>query len=77
MWTILKLLREIQPNYWGDISPHPPPLFRHPCLQDMFHFSIEYVIIIGGHGTLQKYRGTGIRYFAKISTAVPEPVLSN
>ena len=28
---------------------------------------------IGGHGTLQKYRGT--RYFAKISTAVP--VLSN
>ena len=30
---------------------------------------------IGGHGTLQKYRGTGTRYFAKISTAVP--VLSN
>ena len=28
---------------------------------------------IGGHGTLQKYRGTW--YFAKISTAVP--VLSN
>ena len=26
---------------------------------------------IGGHGTLQKYRGTGTRYFAKISTAVP------
>ena len=32
---------------------------------------------IGGHGTLQKYRGTGTRYFAKISTAVPLPVLSN
>ena len=31
--------------------------------------------IISGHGTLQKYRGTGNRYFAKISTAVP--VLSN
>ena len=30
---------------------------------------------IGGHGTLQKYRGTGARYFAKISTAVPGPVL--
>ena len=30
---------------------------------------------IGGHGTLQKYRGTGTRYFAKISSAVP--VLSN
>ena len=23
---------------------------------------------IGGHGTLQKYRGTGARYFAKISS---------
>ena len=33
--------------------------------------------IIGGHGTLQKYRGTGTRYFAKINTAVPAPVLSN
>ena len=33
------------------------------------------VVYIGGHGTLQKYRGTGTRYFAKISTAVP--VLSN
>ena len=33
------------------------------------------VVCIGGHGTLQKYRGTGTRYFAKISTAVP--VLSN
>ena len=32
-------------------------------------------VTIGGHGTLQKYRGTGTRYFAKISTAVP--VLSN
>ena len=30
MWTILKLLRGIQPNYWGDISPIPP-LFRNPC----------------------------------------------
>ena len=35
----------------------------------------KYVKCIGGHGTLQKYRGTGTRYFAKISTAVP--VLSN
>ena len=32
---------------------------------------------IGGLGTLQKYRGTGTRYFAKISTAVLVPVLSN
>ena len=24
MWTILKLLGGIQPNYWGDIFPHPP-----------------------------------------------------
>ena len=24
MWTILKLLGGIQPNYWGNISPHPP-----------------------------------------------------
>ena len=30
--TVLKLLGEIQPNYWGDISP-PPPGFRHPCWQ--------------------------------------------
>ena len=30
---------------------------------------------IDGHGTLQKYRGSGTRYFAKISTAVL--VLSN
>ena len=29
------------------------------------------MMTIGGHGTLQKYRGTGTRYFAKISTAVP------
>ena len=28
-------------------------------------------VTIGGHGTLQKYRGAGTRYFAKISTAVP------
>ena len=28
--TILKLLGEIQSN-WGDISPHPPTGFRHPC----------------------------------------------
>ena len=34
-------------------------------------------LIIGGHGTLQKYRGTGTRYFAKISTAVSVPVLSS
>ena len=37
-------------------------------------FSLCY-LSIGGHGTLQKYSGTGTRYFAKISTAVP--VLSN
>ena len=36
---------------------------------------LSFVACIGGHGTLQKYRGTGTRYFAKISTAVP--VLSN
>ena len=35
------------------------------------------LLTIGGHGTLQKYRGTGTRYFSKISTAVPVPVLSN
>ena len=29
MWTILKLLGEIQPNYWGDISP---PGFGTPDL---------------------------------------------
>ena len=34
MWTMLKLLRGIQPNYWGDISPHPP-LFRHPWVQQI------------------------------------------
>ena len=28
-WTILKLLGGIQPNYWGDISPHSP-LFSAP-----------------------------------------------
>ena len=37
----------------------------------------DITISIGGHGTLQKYCGTGTRYFAKISTAVPVPVLSN
>ena len=36
---------------------------------------VRSLLGIGGHGTLQKYRGTGTRYFAKISTAVP--VLSN
>ena len=36
---------------------------------------LDIISIIGGHGTLEKYRGTGTRYFAKISTAVP--VLSN
>ena len=34
-------------------------------------------LTIGGHGTLQKYRSTGTRHFAKISTAVSVPVLSN
>ena len=38
---------------------------------------VDIALTIGGHGTLQKYRGTGTRYFAKISTAVPVPVLSN
>ena len=37
----------------------------------IIHDSIIHVTTIGGHGTLQKYRGTGTRYFAKISTAVP------
>ena len=32
---------------------------------------LSLLVTIGGHGTLQKYRGTGTRYFAKISTAVP------
>ena len=39
--------------------------------------ALHAVTSIGGHGTLEKYRGTGTRYFAKISTAVPVPVLSN
>ena len=34
-------------------------------------YILEGLICIGGHGTLQKYRGTGTRYFAKISTVVP------
>ena len=38
---------------------------------------VYHLLVIGGHGTLQKYRGTGTRYFAKISTAVSIPVLSN
>ena len=25
MQSILKLLGRIQSNYWGNISPHPPP----------------------------------------------------
>ena len=50
----------------GDISP---PGFGTPG------YVFIIVVYIGGHGTLQKYRGTGTRYFAKISTAVP--VLSN
>ena len=37
MWIILKLLGGIQPNYWGDISPHPPrvsaPLFTASLLE--------------------------------------------
>ena len=40
-----------------------------------FDYYYQLTITIGGHGTLQKYRGTGTRYFAKISTTVP--VLSN
>ena len=30
MWTILKLLGGIQSNYWGDISPIPPPRVLAP-----------------------------------------------
>ena len=33
MWTILKLLGGIQPNYWGEDIPPIPPLFRHHCSQ--------------------------------------------
>ena len=44
-----KLLGGIQPNYWGDISPHPP-LFRHPCIQ-------LYIISYSIH-----HRGTDIKF---------------
>ena len=40
MWTILKLLGGIQPNYWGDISPHPP-LVSAP-LQSAFSFESRF-----------------------------------
>ena len=32
MQTILKLLGEIQSNYWGDIYPHPPLRVSTPLL---------------------------------------------
>ena len=49
----------------GGAWHNDPPYIRScPC-----------VLYRGGHGALQKYRGTGTRYFVKISTAVP--VLSN
>ena len=36
MQTILKLLGEIQSNYWGDIYPHPlPPGFHTPVGGEM------------------------------------------
>ena len=35
MQTILKLLGGIQLNYWGDISPHPPPGFGTPVGEKM------------------------------------------
>ena len=40
-------------------------------LRDAYEHTVVVLVDIGGHGTLQKYRGTGTRYFAKISTAVP------
>ena len=33
MKTILKLLGELQSNYWGGIYPPIPPGFRHPCVR--------------------------------------------
>ena len=48
----------------------------HLC-ESMCFVKRDCVFAIGGHGTLEKYRGTGTRYFAKISTTVPVPVLSN
>ena len=69
----------------GIWSRSPQPL--GDALEKIAYFNINAIWItfrtflelfertIGGHGTLQKYRGTGTRYFAKISTAVP--VLSN
>ena len=47
----------------------------HWFILNYFTTNGKAIIYIGGHGTLQKYRGAGNRYFAKISTAVP--VLSN
>ena len=37
-------------------------------LEKGIHDAKSVATNIGGHGTLQKYRGTGTRYFAKIST---------
>ena len=45
------------------------------CVHVCFCLGCYNAYDIGGHGTLQKYRGTATRYFAKISTVVP--VLSN
>ena len=33
MWTILKLLGRYSQIIGGICPPHPPPLFRHPCLR--------------------------------------------
>ena len=34
--TVLKLPGGIQPNYWGDISPPPPPGFDTPVGNERF-----------------------------------------
>ena len=36
MWTILKLLREIQPNYWGEYILPSPPGFGTPAYKDNY-----------------------------------------
>ena len=36
MWTILKLLREIQPNYWGGYILPSPPGFGTPAYKDNY-----------------------------------------
>ena len=43
----------------------------HWFILNYFTTNGKAIIYIDGHVTLQKYRGAGTRYFAKISTAVP------